>query len=108
MTSETPLITETVAELIGLGAAMAANNAEAFQSHNDRLEVLGVSREDRIQAINLALQVKMAPHRELMGLAEEALVGGGGGCCGGECDCAGEDSEEAACGGPNCACANEE
>lgn len=103
-----PLVTEAVAELVALGAAMAANNEDAFQRHNFRLHKLGVSREDRIQAVNIALQVKMAPHRELVELAEHYLMAGGeqeGGCCGGECQCEAEGEEAGCCGGgEGCGC----
>ena len=107
----TPVITEAVAELIALGAALAANNPEAFQQHNERLQELGVSRAERIRAANLAIQVKMAPHREIMALAEECLSDpAGGGCggdcageCGADCECGGEGSGEG-CGTEGCGC----
>ncbi len=95
-------ITGTVAELIALAAAMAANNEEAFQGHYAHLCKLGAAREDMIQAVNIALQVKMAPHRALVEMAEHYLVGEEtGGCCGGgECSCEGEGGE--------CGCEGEE
>ncbi len=103
------LVTEAVAELVALGAAMAANNEEAFQRHNFRLHKLGVAREDRIQAVNIALQVKMAPHRNLVEMAEAYLMGegepSGGGCCSGDCGCEGEGEEAGCCGGEEgCGC----
>ena len=102
MQTESPatLVTQAVTELIALGAAMAANNEEAFQRHNYRLHKLGVSREDRIAAVNIALQVKMTPHRNLVEMAEVYLMGGAEpeeGCCGGECGC--EEGGECGCGG---------
>ncbi|BDU77132.1 hypothetical protein [Mesoterricola sediminis] len=104
------LVTEAVAELIALGAAIASNNQEAFQRHNFRLHRLGVAREDRIQAVNIALQVKMAPHRNLVEMAEAYLMGGeepteGG--CGGGCGCSGEEEgccDEGGCGEGGCGC----
>ena len=98
--TETPtLITETVAELIALGAAMAANNEDAFQQANFNLHKQGVSREDRIKAVNIALKVKMVPHNNLMDMAQGYLAGGGcGGDCGGECEA------EGACGEEGCGC----
>ena len=99
--SPAPLISPAVAELIALAAAMAANNEAAFQAHNFRLHKLGVDRESRIQAVNIAIQVKMAPHRELVEMAEAYLVAGQepqGGCCGGACGSEGE------CGGEDCTC----
>lgn len=105
-TNAAPLVTEAVAELIALGAAMAANNPDAFQRANFRLHKLGVAKEDRIQAVNLALQVKMAPHRDLMEMAEGYLVGSAeaGGCCGGDCACEGECDETSCCGDEGCGC----
>ena len=92
------LITEPMAELIALAAAMAASNEEAFEQHNARLEALGVSRGDRIQAVNIALQVKMGLHRNLMEMAQGSLVGEGG-CCSGSCgECESECSGEEGCG----------
>jgi len=110
--TETPetLVTQAVTELIALAAAMAANNEEAFQRHNFRLHKLGVSRADRIQAVNIALQVKMAPHRNLVEMAEGYLTGGaepeaGCGCGGGECGC--ESGGECDCEGGEGSCENE-
>jgi hypothetical protein len=105
--SQTPetILTESVAELIALASSMASNNQEAFQHHNFRLHKLGVSREDRIQAVNIALQIKMGPHRTLVEMAEGFLVGAGaseGGCCSG---CGG--SEEGGCSDEGCGCSEE-
>jgi hypothetical protein len=99
--AETPatLITEAVTELIALATAMAANNEDAFQQANFSLHKLGVSREDRIKAVNIALKVKMVPHNNLMDMAQGYLAGGGcGGDCGGECEA------EGACGEEGCGC----
>ena len=55
--------------------------------------------------MNIALQVKMAPHRLLVELAEEYLMGAAepeGGCCGGDCACASEGST--GCGDEGCDC----
>lgn len=70
------LVHGAIAELIALGAAMAANCEESFQLHHYRLHKLGVSKEDMIAAVNIALRVKMAPHRNLVDMAEHYLVGG--------------------------------
>jgi len=78
---------------------MAANNEDAFQQANFSLHKLGVSREDRIKAVNIALKVKMVPHNNLMDMAQGYLAGGGcGGDCGGECEA------EGACGEEGCGC----
>jgi hypothetical protein len=100
-TAET-IFNEPVAELIALATAMAANNEDAFQQANLNLEKLGVSRQDRIQAVNIAIKVKMMPHSNLMDMAQGYLAGGGcGGECGGGCEA------EGACGEEGCTCAHE-
>ena len=100
------LVTEAVAELIALGAAMAANNEDAFQRHNFRLHKMGISREDRVQAVNIALQVKMAPHRNLVEMAEGYLMGGAEpeGGCGGDCWCGTEEAAGCCGGEAGCGC----
>lgn len=105
-----PVITETVADLLALAAAMAANNEDAFQKANFRLHKLGVSREDRIKAVNIAIQVKMVPYNNLMDMAHGYLAGGAAaeGSCGcGSCGCGDEgcETEEACgCGEGGCGC----
>ena len=95
------LISEPIAELIALAAAMAANNEDVFQQANYRLHKLGVSREDRIKAVNLAIKVKMLPHNNLMDMAQGYLAGSGPeGGCSGDCDCESPD----ACSESGCDC----
>ena len=103
-TSTETQITGSVAELIALAASMAANNVEAFQTHYYHLNKMGAGREDMIKAVNIALQVKMEPHRTLVEMAEHYLVGESG-CCGGDCGCEGECGEEGCdCGEGGCGC----
>jgi hypothetical protein len=90
--------------LVALGAAVASNAERAFQAHHAQLVELGASKEDMIQAVNIALRVKGDPHQMILGLAEASLVeGGGGGCCGDACACEAEGKEKGAC-GDDCAC----
>ena len=89
---------EITLHLVALGAAIAANAERAFQAHHTRLTELGASKEDMIQAVNIALRVKGDPHQVLLGLAEAALVEGGGDCCSGGCACEAEGKEKGACG----------
>lgn len=101
------LISESVAELVALAAAMASNNEDAFQKANYRLHNLGVSRQDRIKAVNIAIQVKMAPYNNLMDMAHGYLAGKAaeGGCgCGCECGDEGCGTEEACGCGEGCGC----
>lgn len=110
MTSTTPAAAETTGlseitfNLIGLGAAVAANAERAFRAHQIRLEALGVSKDDMIQAVNIALRVKSDPHQQMMALAEATLTdGSGGGCCGEACACEAEGKEKGDC-GDDCGC----
>ncbi len=97
-------LSETTLNLVALGAAIAANAERAFKAHQSRLEALGVSKEDMIQAVNMALRVKGDPHQMMLALAQSTLTDGGG-CCGGDCSCEGEGKEkgEGEC-GEDCGC----
>jgi hypothetical protein len=97
-------LSETTLNLVALGAAIAANAERAFKAHQSRLEALGVSKEDMIQAVNMALRVKGDPHQMILGLAHSTLTEGGG-CCGGDCSCEAEGKEkgEGEC-GEDCGC----
>jgi alkylhydroperoxidase/carboxymuconolactone decarboxylase family protein YurZ len=97
-------LSETTLNLVALGAAIGANAERAFKAHEARLEALGVSKEDMIQAVNMALRVKGDPHQMMLALAEATLTDGGG-CCGGDCSCEGEGKEkgEGEC-GEDCGC----
>jgi hypothetical protein len=96
-------LSETTLNLVALGAAIAANAERAFKAHQSRLEALGVSKEDMIQAVNMALRVKGDPHQMILGLAQSTLTEGGG-CCG-DCSCEAEGKEkgEGEC-GEDCGC----
>ena len=103
-TTQESLVTEAVAELIALGAASAANAENAFQVYYNRLTNLGVSKEDMIQTINIALSVKARPHQAIIDMAQACLLNKKPGCGGDDCSC-GPDGceEEAGCGG-GCGC----
>ena len=97
-------LSEITFNLVALGAAIGANSERAFKAHQTRLEALGVSKEDMIQAVNIALRVKGDPHQMMMALAESTLTdGSGGGCCGGACACEAEGKEKGDC-GDDCDC----
>ena len=92
-------LSETTLNLIALGAAIGANAERAFRAHQSRLEALGVSKEDMIEAVNMALRVKGDPHSIIMALAQSTLTDGAeGGCCGGDCACEAEGKEKGDCG----------
>ncbi|HJW71689.1 MAG TPA: hypothetical protein VJ486_02435 [Geothrix sp.] len=94
---------ETTLNLIALGAAIGANAERAFRAHQSRLSDLGVSKEDMIEAVNMALRVKGDPHSVMMALAASTLTEGGGGCCGGACACEEAGGEKGDC-GDDCDC----
>jgi hypothetical protein len=97
-------LSETTLNLIALGAAIGANAERAFRAHQTRLAELGVSNEDMIEAVNMALRVKGDPHSLIMALAQSTLVGeGAGGCCGGSCACEEAGGEKGDC-GDGCDC----
>jgi alkylhydroperoxidase/carboxymuconolactone decarboxylase family protein YurZ len=95
-------LSETTINLVALGAAIGANAERAFRAHQSRLEALGVSKEEMIQAVNMALRVKGDPHQMMLALAESTLTEGGG-CCGSACACEAEGKEKGDC-GDDCGC----
>jgi AhpD family alkylhydroperoxidase len=103
LAQETPsILNPAVLELIGLGASIAANCEPCFRYHYDQAKKLGVSDDDMLQTVNLALTVKAAPHRVLVEVAQGLLVPQEAGCgCGsGECG----DCSDEGCGSESCGC----
>jgi AhpD family alkylhydroperoxidase len=82
------LFTESVKELVAIGASIAANCEPCFEYHEDKARKLGVSDEDMWQAVETAQMVKDTPARAVLKLAERHLrrppvrlpVAGGCGC----------------------------
>jgi AhpD family alkylhydroperoxidase len=58
-----------VAELVAIGAAIAANCEPCLRHHVLKAESLGVSAADVSRAVELAAKVKDAPHRQILKLA---------------------------------------
>jgi alkylhydroperoxidase/carboxymuconolactone decarboxylase family protein YurZ len=89
--SETPTqsaLTPAVTEIVAIAAAVAAGSDAAFRRHVERAEAQGLSREDLIQVVNMALAVREQPVRELVETAREMLIpdgangcAPGSGCC---------------------------
>jgi AhpD family alkylhydroperoxidase len=89
------IFTDAVAELVAIGAAIAANCDPCFKFHYDKARKLGVSREDMWAAVTLAQNIKDAPAKAMLDLAERYLRQGAspaaaapaeaaaptGGCC---------------------------
>ncbi|MEX0942193.1 MAG: arsenite efflux transporter metallochaperone ArsD [Pseudomonadales bacterium] len=99
--TENSLFTEQVAELVAMGAAIAANCEPCFKHHYDVARKLGVSHEDMRRAVDLAQKVKDSPARTMLELASRYLDKGasmstnakpvsadaaGGACCGPKSD----------------------
>ena len=97
-------LSEITLNLVALGAAIGANAERAFRAHQARLEALGVSKEDMIEVVNMALRVKGDPHAIILALAESTLTdGSGGGCSGSSCACEEAGMEKGDC-GDDCDC----
>jgi AhpD family alkylhydroperoxidase len=85
------LYSPAVAELVAIGAAVAANCEPCFKYHYAQAKKLGVSPRDMARAVVMAQAVKEAPARAVQALAErilectvspqEAGAPGRGACC---------------------------
>ena len=77
-----------MAELVAIGAAIAANCEPCFKYHFQQAGKLGVSREDMMRAVKTAQSVKEAPSKAMLQLAHRYLEGDPAGlpvvqnCCG--------------------------
>ena len=82
------IYTDAVAELVAIGAAIAANCEPCFKYHFQQAGKLGVSREDMMRAVKTAQSVKEAPSKAMLQLAHRYLEGDPAGlpvvqnCCG--------------------------
>ncbi len=71
--AESALFTEAVAELVAIGAAVAARCEPCFKFHYDKARKLGVSGEDMQRAVELARSVKDAADRHIAELTDRFL-----------------------------------
>lgn len=67
------IYTNAVAELVAIGASIAANCEPCFKHHFDAARKLGVSKEDMMCAVKTAQAVKDAPARAMLELADKYL-----------------------------------
>lgn len=67
------LYSESVAELVAIGAAIAANCEPCFKYHYDQARKLGVPKEDMARAVATAQRVKDAPAKAMLELADKYL-----------------------------------
>jgi AhpD family alkylhydroperoxidase len=82
------IYTDAVAELVAIGASIAANCEPCFKYHFQQAKKLGVSHEDMMRAVKTAQSVKEAPAKTMLQLAQRFLEGDTAGlpviqsCCG--------------------------
>lgn len=67
------IFTDSVAELVAIGASIAAGCEPCFKFHYDKARKLGVSREDMRLAVDLARSVKETPARAMLELTDRYL-----------------------------------
>lgn len=105
------IFSDAVSELVAIGAAIASNCEPCFKFHFDKARKLGVSREDMLRAVTVAQNVKDAPARAVLTLAERHLHRGAAdpsagdlepkaaseGCCGGSKAPSGETKKSKCC-----------
>ena len=92
---EKPLMTETIRELVAIGAAIACNCETCFKFHYDKARKLGVLDEDMLEAVEMGLKVKSASSTSIQELAYKYLKKNE--------DPENPDNRAAAC-GPGCSC----
>ncbi|BBL58898.1 arsenite efflux transporter metallochaperone ArsD [Methylomonas koyamae] len=81
-------ISEQNAELIAIGAAIAAGCDPCFKFHYDKARKLGVANETMMEAVNIGYTVKQAAGKNMLALADRMLGSGStekaaSSCCGG-------------------------
>ena len=69
------IYTDAVAELVAIGAAIAANCDPCFKYHFQQARKLGMSREDMMLAVKTAQSVKETPAKAMVQLAHRYLEG---------------------------------
>lgn len=69
------IYTDAVAELVAIGAAIAANCEPCFKYHFQQARKLGVSRQDMLRAVQTAQSVKDTPAKTMLDLAHRYLDG---------------------------------
>jgi AhpD family alkylhydroperoxidase len=67
------IYTDAVAELVAIGAAIAANCEPCFKYHFQQAKKLGIAREDMMRAVKTAQSVKETPAKAMLELAHRYL-----------------------------------
>jgi len=68
---ESSLFSPAVAELVAIGAAIAANCEPCLKYHYREAQRLGVSKADMASAVKMAASVKDSPHQAILRLADK-------------------------------------
>ncbi len=78
------LASETVCELIAIGAAVAAGSESCLEFHHNAAKHLGLSSEQMRRAAEIGAEVRAKATKSVMG-TKDRLIGGltQSGCCGG-------------------------
>jgi arsenite methyltransferase len=98
---ENSIFSPAVAELVAIGAAIAANCEPCLKYHYREAQRLGVSKTDMARAVKMAASVKDSPHQAILRLADKLTgaslshpAAASDPCCG---DQAGTDKPSGAC-----------
>ena len=86
LTLHSSIFTDTVRELVAIGAAIGSNCEMCFKHHYNEARKLGVSKDDIRLAVETAQAVKDSPARSIAKLAEKYLrepAAKASPCCGG-------------------------
>jgi AhpD family alkylhydroperoxidase len=70
LTAGASLFTPAVAELVAIGAAIAANCEPCLKHHYRQAQLLGISKADMASAVQMAAKVKDSPHQAILRLAK--------------------------------------
>jgi AhpD family alkylhydroperoxidase len=68
-TEPASLFTPAMAEMVAIGASIAANCEPCLRHHVMKAKELGISRADMARAVELGAKIKDAPHRAILKLA---------------------------------------
>jgi arsenite methyltransferase len=71
MVGESTFFSSAVAELVAIGAAIAANCEPCLKYHYLAAQRLGVSKADMASAVKIAADVKDSPHQAILKLADK-------------------------------------
>jgi AhpD family alkylhydroperoxidase len=67
----TSVFTPAIAELVAIGAAIAANCEPCLKYHYHQAQLLGVSKMDIARAVEMGAKVKDSPHQSILRLADK-------------------------------------